>query len=72
MCLRSPHNESNFLAETRFFAGTPDIFASFLPKLLRNSEKSSIFAANFALRMVAIATKFEPNSMLWIYKETTM
>jgi len=33
------------------------------------SKKSRTFAANFALRMVAIATKFEPNSMLWIYKE---
>lgn len=34
MCLRSPHNESNFLAETRFFAGSPDSFASFFTKTL--------------------------------------
>ena len=39
---------------------------------LHISKKNSTFAANFALRIVAIATKFEPNSMLWIYKETTM
>ena len=39
---------------------------------LHMSEFYCTFAANFALRMVAIATKFEQNSMLWIYKETTM
>lgn len=35
--------------------------------ILHISKKSCTFAQNFALRMVAIATKFEPNSMLWIY-----
>ena len=72
MCLRSPQNESYFLAETRFFAGAPDIFASFRQNYLHISLFYCVFAANLALRMVAIATKFEPNSMLWIYKETTM
>ena len=46
MCLRSPHNKSNFLAETRFFAGAPDSFASFCPKQTNYASLFDFFRSN--------------------------
>ena len=72
MCLRSPHKESNFLAETRFFAGAPDSFAGFFTKTLAYVQNLLYLCSGFQSENGRNCDKIRNISTLWIYKETSM